>query len=331
MRLLGVSVALALTPALFWSAVGSGNRDIFGAYGPEGARLREQLWILPSGDPQGALRATVFRPFDKPGTSARRPIAVINHGTSDERVAVPMPVYYWLSRWFVERGYVVVLPQRRGHGSTAGPLVESIGSCTDPDHFRSGQIAADDIEAVVNYMTRQPFIQPDKTVVVGISTGGWASLALASRNPSTVRAVINFAGGRGGHAGGQTNAVCAEARLVDAARAYGRTARIPTLWLYANNDSYFGPKLASSMAMAWKAAGGLVDLHVTPPYGQDGHEIADDRAGWDIWGSAVDRFLDVHTKSPPAMAVRELRSNSFSTLISPASLALGEPDSTRNP
>ncbi|WP_295556522.1 dienelactone hydrolase family protein [uncultured Hyphomicrobium sp.] len=278
---------------------------LYGPFGPEGPRLREQFWILPSADHDYPLRATVFRPADAPGAAgehARRPLVVINHGTSDAtRLAVAMPIYYWLSRWFVERGYVVVLPQRRGHGATGGPMAESIGSCVDPDHYRSGLAAADDIEGTVNYMSTQPFVAPGETVVVGISSGGWASLALASRNPGNVRAVINIAGGRGGRPFGmRTGAVCGEDRLVEAARTFGHTARVPTLWLYAGNDSYFRPDLARTMASAWQAAGGQVDLHVFPAYGADGHNLADDRAGWDVWGDAVDGFLAERHKAPIA-------------------------------
>lgn len=270
--------------------------DVYGPFGPEGPRLREQLWILPSADHAYPLRATVFRPADTPdgetGT-ARHPLVVINHGTSDAtRLAVAMPVYYWLSRWFVEHGYVVVLPQRRGHGATAGPLAESIGTCADPDHLRSGLAAADDIQGAVDYMSEQPFVAPGEAVVVGISSGGWASLALASRNPDNVRAVINIAGGRGGRPFGQrADTVCGETRLIEAARTFGRTARAPTLWLYAANDSYFRPALARAMASAWHAGGGEAELHVFPAYGSDGHNLADDRAGWDIWGGTVENFL----------------------------------------
>lgn len=269
--------------------------DVFGPFGPEGPRLREQLWILPSADRDYPLRATVFRPADAPGENGttRHPLVVINHGTSDAtRLAVAMPVYYWLSRWFVERGYVVVLPQRRGHGATGGPMAESIGSCADPDHFRSGLAAADDIQGAVDYMSAQPFVEPGETVVVGISSGGWASLALASRNPANVRAVINIAGGRGGRPFGQrVDTVCGEERLLEAARAFGHTAHAPTLWLYAMNDSYFRPGLARALASAWQDGGGKAELHVFPAYGADGHNLADDRAGWDIWGTAVENFL----------------------------------------
>lgn len=288
-----VCLLLALAILSLGSAAEAGEQGVYGPFGPEGPRMREQFWVLPSGEAGYALRATVFRPADPPGKSAPpRPLVVINHGTSSAtRLSVSMPVYYWLSRWFVDRGYVVALPQRRGHGATGGPLAEAVGTCSDPDHARSGEIAADDIEAVVDYFSSQPFVAARETVVVGISTGGWAALALAARNPENVAGVINIAGGRGGHAGGKPNAICGEASLIEAAAIYGRTARIPSLWLYAENDSYFGPSLASAMADAWRAGGAEADLHILPAYGRDGHAIANDRAGWNVWGAATDSFL----------------------------------------
>jgi dienelactone hydrolase len=140
-------------------------------------------------------------------------------------------------------------------------------------------------------MTQQPFVAADGAVVVGVSTGGWASLALAARNLPQVEAIVNFAGGRGGHAYGQANAVCGADELLTAARAYGAQAREPTIWFYANNDSYFGPKIAKGLAEAWSESGGSVEEHILPAYGVDGHTIADDRLGWDIWGPSLESFL----------------------------------------
>ncbi len=270
--------------------------------------MREQFWVLPSGEPGHALRATVFRPQDAPGEQGMpRPLVVINHGTSSAtRLSVSMPVYYWMSKWFVDRGYVVALPQRRGHGATGGPLAEAVGNCANPDHERSGAIAADDIEAAVNFLSAQPFVAPRQTIVVGISTGGWAALALAARNPVNVAGIVNIAGGRGGYAGGEPNAVCGEKKLIAAAAAYGRTARSPSLWLYSENDSYFGPKLASSMAKAWRVGGGEAELHILPPYGDDGHDIANDRAGWDVWGSMTDSVLGTYRPSDIATGAPDL-------------------------
>jgi dienelactone hydrolase len=317
LRRLAVFSILALPlPAL------AGSAAQFGPFGPEGPRMREQLWTMPSGAPDSYLRATVFRPADEPDSGSegtRHPLVIINHGTSDAtRISVSMPIYYWLSKWFVDRGYVVVLPQRRGHGATGGPLAESIGTCSNPDHFKSGQVAADDIEAVVAFMSRQSFVAAKATVVAGVSTGGWASLALASRNPPNVAAVINFSGGRGGHADGRSNSVCGEERLIEAARAFGRSARIPTTWIYAENDSYFGPELATAMASAWKSGGAPVDVHILPAYGDEGHEIVNDQAGAALWGPVLDRFLLDHRSAQVAAGAPDRETDN--PVVAPASM-----------
>lgn len=290
-----VAVALIVATSVIVSIeTPASAADQYGGFGPEGSRMREQLWVLPSGDQKSPMRATLFRPAqDSSAALTKLPLVVINHGTDDAtRLAVSMPVYYWLSRWFVERGYAVVLPQRRGHGATGGPLSESVGTCAQPDHFASGNAAADDIEAAIDFMTSQPFIAPKGAIVIGISTGGWASLALAARNPPKVAAIVNFAGGRGGHAYGQANVVCGPDKLLSAAHQYAVTARVPTIWYYAANDSYFGPKLATDLAQVWSEAGGSVEAHILPPYGNEGHSLADDRMGWDIWGKSLQSFLD---------------------------------------
>lgn len=268
--------------------------------------MREQLWILPSGDPQIGLRSTVFRPAQDEqsirldaslqSSERRLPLVIINHGTdASTREAVSMPVFYWLSRWFVERNFVVVIPQRRGHGATGGPMVEAGDNCLAPNHLQAGRNAADDIEAVLSYMRKQPFVDDQRVFVVGVSSGGWASLALAARNPPGLRGVVNFSGGRGAHAGGRKGAICSQERLIEAAGVLGSTARAPTLWIYAENDSYFPPFIATAMEHAWTAQGGAADLHILPAYGREGHEISDDRAGWSLWGQVLEDFL----RGPP--------------------------------
>src|SRR5262245_17047385 len=140
-------------------------------------------------------------------------------------------------------------------------------------------------------MQQQPFVDPSRLVVAGISTGGWAALALAARNPAGLRLVVNFAGGRGGHAYGRPNAVCAQDRLIAATAAFGRTARVPTFWAYAENDSFFAPDLAAAMAGAFTAAGGSAEFNLLPADGEEGHALVDDRAGWRLWGPALEKAL----------------------------------------
>jgi dienelactone hydrolase len=119
---------------------------------------------------------------------------------------------------------------------------------------------ADDIAGALRFMLRLDFIDPARIAVIGISTGGWAALALAARNPDGVRLVVNFAGGRGAYANGLPKSICARDRLIRAASAFAQTARVPTLWLYAANDSFFAPPIAASLATAWNNSGGKASL-----------------------------------------------------------------------
>ena len=65
-------------------------------------------------------------------------------------------------------------------------------------------------------------------------------------------------------------------------RKFGQQSRLPTLWVYAENDKYFGPALAKRMHSAFVSAGGAAELVIAPPFGKDGHslllKIATDRA-----------------------------------------------------
>jgi dienelactone hydrolase len=153
-------------------------------------------------------------------------------------------------------------------------------------------------------MQNQDFIDPERVVVVVISTGGWGALALASRNPHGVRLVVNFAGGRGAYADGLPNSICAPDRLIKAAARFATTARVPSLWLYAANDSYFSPSFAASMAAAWNAFGRTAILKQLRAYGSEGHRIVDNRAGWKLWGEALERSLQRYMNPNSLAAVQ---------------------------
>jgi dienelactone hydrolase len=328
----GVLAALLVVAVVAGTSARGGDASRYGPFGPQGPRMREQLWIVPSADPSAPLRATVFRPSEgrqEGSPPQRRPLVVINHGTSEQtRYSTAMPVFYWLSRWFVERGYVVLLPQRRGHGATGGSLIEAVGDCSNPDHRASGTMAAADIEAAVSFMAKQGFVAGNDIIVAGISTGGWASLALSSRNPPGVRAVVNFAGGRGAHAYGRRNAVCGEDSLVEAAGRFGKTARAPALWLYSENDSYFGPELARRMHSAWTDAGGKGEISILPPHGTEGHGLVDDQTGWRLWGAALDRFLAQNAAPRPQIEDAKTAIGGPAALLSSALKWVGRPDTT---
>ena len=71
---------------------------------------------------------------------------------------------------------------------------------------------------------------------------------------STLKALIVFAGGRGGRVGGKPNNNCAPDRLVEATGEFGRVARTPMLWIYIENDTFFGPELSKRMHAAYNHA-----------------------------------------------------------------------------
>ncbi len=261
--------------------------------GPQGAaqgEFRRQLWLLPSAQPGVLMRSTVFRP---PG-SGPFPLVVINHGTTqnaERRRALPLPQFETLTPWFVQHGFVVVVPERPGHGATGGAYREDQGGCDDADFARAGLGAAESIAAGLAYMRVQPFVRRSGTILVGQSAGGWATLALASRAPAGVRAAINFAGGLGGRSYDEPDNNCAPDRLIATAGAFGRTTRMPTLWIYTANDSYFAPRLSGAMAAAFRAAGGKVDYQLLPAFGRDGHFMVETQGSDAVWGPVVERFL----------------------------------------
>lgn len=261
-----------------------------GPTGGESGPLRQQAWLLPTTDGSGRLmRATVYRP---PGAGPF-PLAVVNHGTSGdakERAKAPVPTFPIAAKYLVARGYAVAMPQRRGLGQTGGRLDEG-GSCENPDYARNGRESARDIAASVTYLRQQPFVKPDRLLVVGQSTGGWASLAYASLNPPGLNAVVNFAGGRGGHANGVKGQNCRGERLISAAGAFGRTTKAPTLWIYTENDTYFGPELSKAMAQEFRNAGGKVEFHLLERFTQDGHFLFTTAQGQPIWEPIVNAFL----------------------------------------
>jgi len=260
--------------------------------------LREEIWAIPSAVP---MLAYVVRPIGE-GLS----LLIINHGVAldaKERSYFPVIEFRDAALWFAKQGYVVVAPVRPGYGATAieiperglfGLFFSGVGNCSDANFRDAGLAIASISRWVIEYMSVQPFIKRDEVVVVGQSGGGWGAIALASQNPTSVRAMIAFAAGRGGHFNGKLNNNCAPDNLVEAAAQFGRTARIPMLWIYAYNDSYFGPELAKRLATAFQAAGGNIEYHVLPNFGGDGHFMIDSADAVQTWAPLVSEFLKNH-------------------------------------
>ena len=98
--------------------------------------------------------------------------------------------------------------------------------------------------------------------------------------------MVNFAGGRGSVG---PDEVRDEDTLVDSFMTYGKSFRVPTIWLYSENDLYFGPALAQRFLSAFKSGGARVQFISLPAWGEDGHSSF--LRAQDNWVDAVYEFL----------------------------------------
>ena len=266
--------------------------------GPQGEPAgpwREQMHWVPMTDAAGVshlLYTRICRP--RRDTPAR--VVLINHGLPPDPNARPaMPPSKCESeavQWFLSRGYLVVAGMRRGYGLTGGDLAEGHGAfCTADGYAQAGREGARDLDALVTYATALPYARPDGVIVVGQSVGGWVTIAYNSLPHPKVVAMVSRAGGHGGHQRNVANAVCRPEELERAAGMFGATARTPMLWMYAANDSFFGPDVAVAMHAEFAAAGGRAELVQPGPFDGDGHKLFFGNGGSAIWGPVMERYL----------------------------------------
>ena len=259
--------------------------------------IQEEVWAIPVTLPTIAY---VVRPVGK----GPFPLVVMNHGVSlsqKERGFFPLVEFRDTAMWFAKRGYMVVAPTGSGYGAAALDVAErghyslffsKVGNCDNPNFHDAGRLVALIDKWIIEYMTDQKLIVPDNTIVVGQSAGGWAAIALSSENLPGVRAIVAFAAGRGGRVGGKPNNNCAPDKLVTATSEFGRAARTPMLWIYIENDTFFGPELSRRMHEAYTKAGGTAEYHLLPPFGNEGHFLVSSPDGLPLWTPLVGAFLD---------------------------------------
>lgn len=278
-----------------------------GGAGAEAPLLRSQFEMATTIDRAPArLEAMEIRP---PGPGPF-PLAVIAHGkdSGDEKrraqSALGMTAH---ATAFARRGFVAVVAMRRGYGSSQGAYAEYDGTCEATRYQEASKGGARDLSAIVASAASRPGVDRSRILVVGESVGGVTALALAAMPPPGVLGIINFAGGRGGNPA-VPGEVCQKDKLIETVRAFGAQGRLPTLWVYAENDRIFGPDLARAMHRAFTGAGGKAALAMLPPVDQDGHRVF--ARGTAQWNAPVDAFLKelnlptLPAAPPPPMPAR---------------------------
>lgn len=284
----GLNLLLSFAVLLLFGVESARAQLSIGPQGPEDGVIRRQSWLIPAQDRITLMRTSVFRPQG----AGPFPLAVIAHGSTQNeirRAGFRQPQYTALTEWLVARGYAVAVPLRPGHGETGGPYYEAQGGCANADFAKAGQGAASGIEAAIDFLARQAFVRKTGAVALGHSAGGWGALALSTHALRPLAGVVAFAPGLGGRIDDAAGKNCAPDRLIAAAKTYGEKARVPALWLTAENDSYFPPALSKRMVDAFRAGGGRVTYELLPAVGSDGHELMLAPAA--AWASFLERFL----------------------------------------
>jgi dienelactone hydrolase len=222
------------------------------------------------------------------------PLIVLSHGNPpNARDRFKVGRYRKLAqiREFVQLGFAVIVPIRRGYGATGGSYAENTGSCQNPDFESAGREAAQDLLATIAFADTLPQVDRNNVILVGQSAGGFASLAAASYAPKGLVAVINFSGGRGGDPSQHPGQPCSPERMAATMAHFAATTQVPVLWHYVENDQYFAPEVVKTWFSAFQAAGGHGELVVEPPFDRDGHGMfAVDRA-IPIWLPHFEQFV----------------------------------------
>ena len=236
------------------------------------------------------LAAYIHKP-DKFDAARKYPVVIISHGTSTDcytRTHTRFD-YKRASQYFIERGFVAVVPMRRGYaGSEGASIADSIGSCSSPDYVSSAREGASDIAAVISYVKKLSYADAGSILLVGTSSGGFTSLAAASLNIEGVIGVINFSGGQGGLSQlAPTGHACEEESLIKVMGGFGK-AKVPTLWIYSEDDVFFGPELARAMFGEFVRNGGNGRLVMIPLCG---HLLISQEETINMWARYGDEYL----------------------------------------
>jgi dienelactone hydrolase len=221
-------------------------------------------------------------------TTGRLPIALIAHAKPTTQAQMGdhhVQNYVNQARDLARRGWLAVIVMRRGFGASDGPQPVPV-SCASTSLLERFDADADDLAATLSAIAQRSYADPTRIIAIGVSGGGAAVTALSARNPPGLAAVINVSGGL------RFESCSREDVLASAFRTYGARSRVPSLWVYARNDSFFGPLLVERMRAAFLEGGGDAKLVMLEPQGTDGHQIFVTGAGRMKWlQEEMDSFL----------------------------------------
>jgi dienelactone hydrolase len=291
--------AKVLRAALLSCAIVAGNasaqpgqqiHDETTYYGP---RLIEERVRI---DARGgySIAATILRPEGAGPYGA----VVLNHGVAGsrrERASESSDLLIDAAKVFARRGFVVVMPLRRGFGATGGEMAEDPGMCSNPDYQKGEYAASQDVMAAYDYARKLPYIDGNRMILAGQSAGGMVALfAAGARQPQGLVAVLSFAAGRGGDPETNPGVPCAVEPIAKVMESLGRNVKVPVLMQWAENDLFFSPKVSRGWFERFARGGSGAEYVLQPALGHNGHYLFGSTLGVRYWLPTVEAFLGKH-------------------------------------
>lgn len=294
------SYLFAFTLALFCDQVFSQALEL-------DASLNEVVQTIPK---KGIFTIDLETTIYKPDGDGPFPIAVINHGKSpgDSRFQGRYRPA-GAARYFLQRGYAVIVPMRQGFSKSGGSYIG--GGCNVESN---GRVQAEDVKAALDYVTQQSWADKNNIVVLGQSHGGWTTLAFGALGYPGVKALVNFAGGLR-----QESCIAWENNLAKGAAEYARQTRVPSLWFYGENDSFFSTSTYRAMFERYSSSGGAARLVAFGLFGSDAHSMFGSRTGSSIWQPEVTQFLAAQGLPNTALAANAKYGAAYLTAAPPNS------------
>ena len=252
---------------------------------------------LPAHENYGpiTMQAVLYKPEGK----GPFPFVLFSHGrasTPQERADLKNPIGPAHVRFWLERGVAVLAPIRPGYGQTGGEDRENSGvrlsannECGgSPNVERAANQAVFAVHAALQWLRQQDFVVKNRILLEGQSVGGMTTVHLTAQNPQGVIGFINFAGGTAGYPSQRQGRSCATDQIGELYRKAGQKTRLPNLWLYAENDYYWGEKTPRLWHQAFAKGGSKSKFVQTGPVpNADGHTLI--YRGQDLWyGPLVD-------------------------------------------
>ena len=232
--------------------------------------------------------------ISKPSGPGPFPTVIFNHGSTGRGDNPDLFRRSWssqtVSKHFLDKGWMVIYPQRRGRGGSDGLYDEGF----EPDRSRytcqtdlslaGVSRAIEDLDAVMEHVRQRSDVITTRMLIGGQSRGGILAIAYAGELPDMFLGVVNFVGG-------WISDQCANATAINTTTfRRGAAFKRPTLWIYGDQDPFYSLSHSKANFAAFVEAGGKGRFESYWVPGQNsGHSaIAHPR----LWSDLLNTYMD---------------------------------------